>query len=204
MPSEGTVLVQEALGATLSELAHGGIDAFYRGAIAERIGAYAQTHQGSIVAADFAEFRAVWRSVHRHAYRELDVITTGAPTGGVHLLQALAILQRFDLRAFEYHSAGGLHHLIEATKRALAERRSFGGDPEYIVEHVQDLLGRDRIDALTAKIRPDAADVVTGIESVGASTTHFLVRDSAGNLLTRPKVSVRASDAERSSREPAC
>jgi gamma-glutamyltranspeptidase/glutathione hydrolase len=184
LPKEGSVLVQKDLGETLEELAECGIDSFYRGAIAERIVAYAKDHGGFMSMADFSEFRAVWRGVHVGRYRGVDVVVTGAPTAGLHLLQALAILERFDLRAMGYHSPGSLHCLIETTKRALAERRAFAGDPEHLMQDPDQLLAPSRIDMLCSSIPSGAATSISDLQSLGASTTHFLVCDAAGNLVS--------------------
>jgi gamma-glutamyltranspeptidase/glutathione hydrolase len=183
-PKEGSILLQKDLGETLGELAEHGIEAFYRGVIAERIAAYAQDHGGSMSTADFAEYRAVWRHVHHGGYRGIDVVVTGAPTAGVHLLQALAVLERFDLRALGYHSPASLHLLIESTKRALAERRALGGDPDHLVLDQDELVAPSRIDTLCSSIRNDEATAISELQSLGASTTHFLVRDVVGNLVS--------------------
>jgi gamma-glutamyltranspeptidase/glutathione hydrolase len=184
LPKEGSVLVQKDLGETLEELAEGGIDSFYRGPIAEHIVAYAKDHGGFMSTADFSGFRPVWRGVHRGRYRGVDVVVTGPPTAGLHLLQALAILERCDLHAMGYHSPAALHYLIESTKRVLAERRAFGADPEHLTQDADQLLAPTRIDMLFSSIQSGEATSISDVQSLGASTTHFVVCDAAGNLVS--------------------
>lgn len=184
LPKEGSVLVQKDLGETLEELAECGIDTFYRGSIAEQIVAYAKDHGGFMSSADLSGFRPVWRGVHRGPYRGVDVVVTGPPTAGLHLLQALAILERCDLHAMGYHSPAALHYLIESTKRALAERRKLGGDPEHVMQNPAELLAPSRIDMLCSSIRSAEATSVSDVQSLGASTSHFVVCDAVGNLVS--------------------
>jgi gamma-glutamyltranspeptidase/glutathione hydrolase len=152
LPKEGSVLVQKDLGETLEELAECGIDSFYRGPITEHIVAYAKDHGGFMSTADFSGFRPVWRGVHRGRYRGVDVVVTGPPTAGLHLLQALAILERCDLHAMGYHSPAALHYLIESTKWVLTERRAFGAEPENLTKEVFQLLTTTSSDILNNDI----------------------------------------------------
>lgn len=181
LPAEGDLLVQRDLALTLTRLAETEIEAFYRGSVGEQISAHTGSRGGTIALSDLSAYRTVWRAPASHGYRGVNVVTTGAPTAGKHLLQALAVLETFDVAALGYHTAAGLHCLIESAKQALNQRRLFGGESDAGNE---DLLSADRIAQMRAAIDECRAADFQDVEKLGASTTHFIVRDATGNIVT--------------------
>jgi gamma-glutamyltranspeptidase/glutathione hydrolase len=181
-PEEGDLLVQRDLADTLLQLSETKMAALYRGALASRICAYVSDHAGTISLQDLAGYEPAWRATEQRMYRGATVVVTGPPTAGIHLLQALAILEGFDVAALGYHSAAGLHCVIEAVKQALNQRRLFGGDagPEGVVE----LLSDRRIEEMRYAIDAGHASLLDDVAKLGASTTHFVVCDAEGNIVT--------------------
>ena len=106
----GDRLVQRDLADTLSRIAEGGADAFYTGAIAERIVAEMRAGGGLITADDLAKYKAQVRRPIHTTYRGYDIYGPPPPSsGGVCLVQMLNVLERFDLgsaRAPRGHSNG--------------------------------------------------------------------------------------------------
>jgi gamma-glutamyltranspeptidase/glutathione hydrolase len=184
IPEEGDRLIQRELADTLSLIADRGVAEFYTGEIAQRIADCSRADGGAIGTDDLRAYRPVSRTPLRAAYRKHNVVTSGSPTAGLHLLQALTVIEGFDIGSLDYHSARSLHVLIEATKQALVDRRRRGGDPDQMPHSEEDGLGPDRIATMRAAIQPDESLAVAGLASVGGSTTHFVVRDASGNIVS--------------------
>ena len=115
-------------------------DAFYKGAIAERIldfitstpveDASGSTHAGLLSYEDFAEWEADFSEPVSVNYHGLDVHKCSAWTQGPVFLQQLTLLEGFDLAAMGHNSADYLHTLIECAKLAFADREAHYGDPK--------------------------------------------------------------------------
>ena len=94
----GDTLVQKDLAWSLEQLAKGGADAFYRGAIAKRIAADMQKNNGLISLADLAKYRVAVRKPVSGTYGDATINAMPAPSsGGTHVVQMLNILENFDL-----------------------------------------------------------------------------------------------------------
>jgi len=181
---QGARLRQPDLAGVLRAIGERGHDGFYAGSTADRIVEHCRAHGGSITHEDLARYRVAWRNVVSGSYRGTGVVVTAPPTAGVHVLQALSILESFDLAELPYHGPKSLHLLIEALKLALADRRALGGDPDHVSMDVGRLLSADHLAALRARIDPERA-ATTGLDVFpGSSTTHLCVRDEAGNMVS--------------------
>jgi gamma-glutamyltranspeptidase/glutathione hydrolase len=182
----GDRLVQFALGNTLRAIAKAGPDAFYRGRIAAQLVAEMERGRGLITAADLAAYRPVERQPLHGTYRGYDVY--GMPpvsSGGTALIEALNILENFDLRSQGRWSAETLHLMTEAMKRTYRDRARWLGDPAF-VSIPGKLLEKPYAAALAQTIDPAratpsaelAGDIRLAAE--GEHTTHFSVVDRSG------------------------
>ena len=185
----GEVLVQKNLATTFKQLAEGGFDVFYKGAIAEAIADYVQQHGGVITKADLASYDVVWREPYRSTYRGYEVVAAPPPTAAIHVLQQLNIIENYDLAKMGYHSADALHVMIEATKLAGADRRGVGGDPDFVEMPIRGLLSKKYAAERQALIDMDRA-MTPKYEAGNAhayeseDTTHFVVLDQWGNMVS--------------------
>jgi gamma-glutamyltranspeptidase/glutathione hydrolase len=179
----GDTLKQHDLASTLRQLAAHGRAGFYDGETARLLTEYCSMHGGQISSQDLARYRPVWRPVLRGSYRAFDVVVTSPPTAGVHVLQALNVLEGFDLAGFGYHTFQSLHVLIEALRLALCDRRMVGGDPDFLEMDVERLMDKQYASELRTRIRPDHVLEQSPGAFAGSSTTHFVVADSEGNLV---------------------
>ncbi|MCF8478415.1 MAG: gamma-glutamyltransferase, partial [Pseudolabrys sp.] len=126
----GDRLIQFDLADTLQAIANQGPDAFYQGAIAEKIAAAVQKAGGVMTADDLKNYRAVERPVVRGSYRGYDIVSMPPPSsGGVHLIEMLNILEAYDLAKLG-RGDEALHIFTEAMKRAYADRAVYMGDPD--------------------------------------------------------------------------
>ena len=129
---EGERLLQFDLADTLQKIADGGPRAFYSGRVAQRIADAVQQAGGIMTARDLAAYKAVERPVVRGSYRGYDIVSMPPPSsGGICLIEMLNILEGYDLAKIG-RNAQSLHYLIEAMKRAYADRAVFLGDPDFV------------------------------------------------------------------------
>jgi gamma-glutamyltranspeptidase/glutathione hydrolase len=139
---------------------------------------------------DLKTYRAVLRAPVRGSYRGYEIVSMPPPSsGGVHLVEMLNILEGYDLRAMAADRGAVAHLMIEAMKRAYADRAVFLGDPDTVKVPVAGLTSKSYAAALRAQIDPararPSADIRAGEPAPpeGDNTTHFSVIDSEGNAV---------------------
>jgi gamma-glutamyltranspeptidase/glutathione hydrolase len=185
----GDKLVQADLAATLEAIAQDGPQAFYQGATANKIAAAVEAAGGVMAAADLAQYRALERAPVRGSYRGYDIVSMPPPSsGGVHLVEMLNILEGYDMHSIR--EAQALHLMIEAMRRAYADRAVFLGDPDRVDVPVAHLTAKDYAAHWRATIDPAHAtpskDIRGGgtVQHEGRNTTHFSVVDHDGNAVS--------------------
>ncbi|MEK7824283.1 MAG: gamma-glutamyltransferase, partial [Candidatus Eisenbacteria bacterium] len=187
---EGEVFRQPELAATLGRLKLRGADDFYRGRTAQLIVAAMKSAGGWITAGDLAAYRAVERRPLTGTYRGVEIVTMPPPSsGGVVLLEMLHMLERYDLKGMGYGSSWALHLMIEAMRRAYADRAEFLGDPDFVHVPVAALTSRRYADQRAADIsltRASSSRTVGHGEPAryeSEQTTHFTIADRWGNVV---------------------
>ncbi len=135
-PKAGEVFRNPDLANTLEQVAKGGRDVFYKGAIARAIAHDMQRRGGFITAADLAAHRADWVEPIGTNYRGYDVYEMPPNTQGFVALQMLNILEGFDIKSLGHNSAEYLHLLVEAKRIGFADRAAYLADPDHVPPHV--------------------------------------------------------------------
>ncbi|MBR0791262.1 gamma-glutamyltransferase [Bradyrhizobium manausense] len=188
---EGERLVQSDLADTLARIAAQGPQGFYEGAVAEKVAKAVSDAGGIMTPADLKAYRAVIRSPVRGTYRGYDIVSMPLPSsGGVVLVETLNILEGFQLGDLKQGSPASLHLLIEAMKRAYADRARYLGDPAFVNAPIDRLTAKDYAARLRASISTERATPSKEITSAppapreGSNTTHFSVVDSSGNAVS--------------------
>ncbi|XRQ03381.1 gamma-glutamyltransferase [Actinomadura welshii] len=213
VPEVGSVFRNPDLADTYRELARRGTDWFYEGRLGREIArtvadppvdpdASRNVRPGLMSARDLDAYRALLREPTRVTYRGMDVY--GMPpssSGGTTVGEALNIMGRFRLGPGD--PAGALHHYLEASKLAYADRGRYLGDADKVDVPVDELLSpafaRERA-CLIAPDRAAAAPVAPGspdgdyrpcapagartepLAPEGPQTTHLVVADRWGNV----------------------
>src|SRR5438093_789257 len=170
--------VQADLGATLEELARGGIDTFYCGALGRRIALGAAAAGSPLTVEDLAAHRAEWVKPLRVAYRNGEAASLPPPTQGFAALAILSMLEGFDIGSLP--EADYVHLVVEATKLAFEDRDRYLTDPTFErvpVEHCLDPArlaeGRRRISRRAARQARGAAlegDTIAIVAADAAAT----------------------------------
>jgi gamma-glutamyltranspeptidase / glutathione hydrolase len=188
---EGDRLVQSDLAETLSAVAAQGPRGFYEGPVAEKLAKAVSDAGGIMTPADLKSYQAVIRAPVRGTYRGYDIVSMPLPSsGGVVLVETLNILEGFQLADLKQGSPASLHLLIEAMKRAYADRARYLGDPAFVNAPIGTLIAKDYAAKLRATISADRATPSKQLVSTatspheGSNTTHFSVVDGSGNAVS--------------------
>lgn len=191
---EGQRLQQPDLAATLRRIASGGPREFYTGKTAELLSAEMKHGGGLITLADLAAYRAELRQPVKGVYRGYELLSMPpASSGGFLLVQILKMIETAssDLNALGHNSSAKYHLLVEAMKRAFADRAAFFGDPAFIRVPLAGLLAPAYIAGRARTIDPDRATPSASIRegapppaAESSETTHFSVVDQAGNAVS--------------------
>jgi gamma-glutamyltranspeptidase/glutathione hydrolase len=186
----GERLVQPDLARTLSLIADEGPDAFYKGAVADRIVAEMSHSGGLITKADLAAYVPRERPPVIGAYRGHRVVSMAPPSsGGIALVQLLNILEGFPLAEYGHNSSRTMHLVTEAARRVYADRSEWLGDPEFFAVPLNGLTSPRYADDLRAGISDTRAtpsrDVRPGQPRLfeSSETTHYSVVDADGSAV---------------------
>lgn len=184
----GERLVQTDLAHTLDKIASGGENAFYRGAIAQKIVRASQQNGGILSLKDFATYRVEEVSPLTCNYRGYTVITAPLPGGGAVLCEMLNIVEGYPIGQTKYHSAQHLHWLLSAMLFAYRDRNLYFGDPNFTTVPLAKLLSKEYSESLRAQI-PEKRAVTLEEDSSqkpseGKNTTHFSIVDKTGNAVS--------------------
>lgn len=211
----GTIMKNPEFSKTLQIIASNGANAFYSGPIAQDIVKAATTtsiNPSDITLEDLAAYKAIERAPICAPYRDRKICGMGPPTsGGVGVLQTMALMEPFALKTMGPKSASAQHVYIEASRLAFADRAVYIADPDVLPVPTAELLAGDYLGARAKLIKVDArmptADAGTlpkkaAMNWIAAgspeqiSTSHFSIVDSDGNALAMT-TSIEASFGSR-------
>ena len=182
-PRPGEMLQQPDLAGSLRAIAAEGPEAFYRGALAERIADGIQRLGGWITADDLAAHRTDRKAPIETGYRGLRVVGQPPVSQGHVLLEELAIADGLDLRAMGWGSADQIHTMAEIKKLAFADRDAMAGDPRLVDFDVEELLAGRFVAQRRRAIAGRAAERAEPA-ALPADTTYLAVVDRDGNAVS--------------------
>ena len=186
-PAKGEIFRNPLLANTLSAIAEGGRDAFYKGDIAKRIEDYMRANGGYLTAADLAAHHSEWVEPVSTNYRGYDVWELPPNTQGVAALQMLNLLEAYDLKSMGFGSADYLHVFIEAKKLAFEDRAHYYADPAFAKIPLKGLLSKDYAAKRRTLIKADRAALEYPADPKAldqSDTIYMTVADSAGNMVS--------------------
>ena len=118
-------------------------DFFYRGEIARRIDTFSKAHNGLIRYEDMAAFRLEPEDAVSTTFKGYTVYKPGFWSQGPGMIEALNILEGYDLQALKLNSAEYIHVMVEALKLAYADRDTYYGDPKFNKIPTEMLLSKE-------------------------------------------------------------
>ena len=187
-PRTGEIFKNPELAESLREIAAGGRDAYYKGAIAAKILDTIKRHGGVMTAQDLAEYSSEWVEPISTTYRDWTVYEMPPNSQGLAALEMLNILETFPLGQKDtgFGSTKTLQDMIEAKKLAYADLAKYIGDPRKQQLPTAILLSKDWAADRAKLIDPDHAncDVSGGVIGGGTDTTYLSVVDRDGNMVS--------------------
>lgn len=185
-PALGAIVRNTRLAQTYRIMAEQGVEAFYKGSIADEIIAFVNKHGGVFSKEDFENFQVEWVEPLHTNYRGYDIFTPRPnSSGGLAVAQILNIIEGFDIASMGVNSPEYIHVMIEAIKLAAADRAEWSGDPDFLdVEIPYDLLLSKEYAAerrALIDLERAATDVDAGVSRTG--TSHISVVDQYGNMV---------------------
>lgn len=198
----GDTVLQPALADTLEAIARGGADILYKGTLGAAVARAVsgdETAPGTLTEADMRGYETVKREPVCAPYRSYNVCGPFPPSsGGVAVLQALALLEAYDLPGEGAFTPDALHLIASALRIAYADRNVYIGDADKVDVPVKGLLDREYLAERGAFILPSEAvpEVPFGVppgtryafaepafpSAEPVSTTHISVKDRYGNV----------------------
>ena len=182
-PREGEMMRLPTLAGTLRAIAEGGSDAFYRGPIAKAMANFVQEQGGWLAEKDLADHRSDWDEPIKTDYRGVDCWECPPNGQGIIALEALNIVEGFDLAGMGPQSPDRYHHLIEATRLGFADAFEYLADPRCADVPVDRWIAKDYAAGRRGLIDPARAMPTApyGKMLPGSDTVYISVIDGAGN-----------------------
>ena len=185
-PVKGQMWTNTNLAATYEAIARGGRDAFYKGDIARRVGDYMKRQGGYLGYDDLASHHGEWVEPVSVSYRGYDVWELPPNGQGISALQALNILEGYDLRKFGFGSPEHVHLVVEALKLAFADRARLYADPDFVKTPVKELLDKTYASERRSLIQMERAlqRVEVSAAFKGRDTIYLATADADGNMVS--------------------
>lgn len=187
----GDRLANPELAATMLAVAQQGIHAFYRGAMAAEMVDRVRGHvrPGTLSLADLADYRPIRREAVCGPYRIWTVCGMPPPSsGGIAILQALTLLEPFEIWHDTPDSLRALHLVAEASRLAFADRDRYVADPAFVDVPVAGMLSPSYLAERRTLMSPvrSMGKVGPGMPPgyVERGTSHMSIVDRWGNAVS--------------------
>ena len=180
----------EELAKTLERIRDNGSYEFYNGETAKRIVSYVQELGGILSLDDLRNYRAQWRKPITFTYKDYIISSMPLPSsGGICLAQILKSVEPYNIGQYPHNGEQYIQLLVEAERRAYADRAYYMGDADFVKVPTQQLLSPDYLKERMSSFSWDKASKSTeiahgkiaGYES--DETTHYSIVDRFGNAV---------------------
>ncbi|HEX9152203.1 MAG TPA: gamma-glutamyltransferase [Flavobacterium sp.] len=179
------------LATTLKRILKNGRDEFYKGKTAETLVKYLQKKGAIITMEDLAKYEAKWRTPLTFDYKDLKIISMAPPSsGGICLAEIFKMTAPYDLEKMGHNSVEAIQVIVEAERRAYADRSYFLGDPDFIKIPLKALLSAAYLKQRMSTFSFDKATLSSDIKegkinyNESTETTHYSIVDQFGNAVS--------------------
>jgi gamma-glutamyltranspeptidase/glutathione hydrolase len=185
---EGDILIQKELAETLRRIQEKGKSGFYEGETARLIVAEMKRGNGIISLADLKNYKAKERKPLIFDYKGHTVISMPPPSsGGVLLWQMMKMVEKRPLEKYGYPSTKAVQLMVEAERRAFADRAEHLGDPDFWKVPVKAITSeryvQERMKDYDSTKATPSSSIKTGVAYESDQTTHLSVMDQWGNMV---------------------
>jgi gamma-glutamyltranspeptidase/glutathione hydrolase len=188
---ENDVIKYPALAETLKRISKNGRDEFYKGKTAEILVKYLQEKGAIITLEDLAKYEAKWRTPLTFDYKDLKVISMPPPSsGGICLAEIFKMIAPFDLAKMGHNSTEAIQIIVEAERRAYADRSYYLGDPDFVKIPLKTLMADDYLKQRMSNFSFEKATLSSDIKegkvnyNESTETTHYSIVDQFGNAVS--------------------
>ncbi|RYF86518.1 MAG: gamma-glutamyltransferase family protein, partial [Chitinophagaceae bacterium] len=169
-------------------IASKGAKGFYRGRTARLIVAEMKRGNGIISLKDLKNYKAIARSPMKFNYKGHEIIGMPLPSsGGIIIEQVMKMIAGRNIAAMGFHSAASVQLMIEAERRAYADRGTYPGDMDFVKVPVKTLLSETYLQQRMSDFVPGKAgtskDTREGAIKESEETTHLSIVDAEGNAV---------------------
>lgn len=179
-----------ALAKTLKRIQKKGRNEFYKGETAKILVNYLKQKGGIITMEDLAKYEAKWRKPLQFTYKGLKITSMAPPSsGGICLAQILKMLEPYDLAKMGHNTDEAIQVIVEAERRAYADRSYFLGDPDFVKIPLKELLDENYLRERMSSFNPEKASLSSEIKegkvtyNESTETTHYSIVDQFGNAI---------------------
>lgn len=176
---------------TIERIIKNGKSEFYKGETAELLVKYLKEKGGIVTMEDLAKYEAKWREPIRFNYDDLSLISMSPPSsGGICLAQIMKMIEPYSLRDYRHNTSKYIQLLVEAERRAYADRSFYLGDPDFVNIPTDHLLNhiylKERMDDFSWDKATLSSEISHGniINVESDETTHYSIIDQFGNAVS--------------------
>jgi gamma-glutamyltranspeptidase/glutathione hydrolase len=185
----GDTLIQKDLAATLKRIQTEGAKGFYDGETAKLIVAEMQKGNGIISLEDLMNYTAKLRNPIEFDYRGHHIISFAPPSsGGIIINQMLKMIEKYPVGTYGFQTSKSVQLMIEAERRAYADRAEHMGDPDFWKVPIKTLTSdkylAERMSDYIADKAGSSNTVKAGAIHESEETTHISIMDAAGNMVS--------------------
>ena len=188
---ENDVIKYPALATTLKRISKNGRDEFYKGETAKTLVKYLQEKGAIITLEDLNKYEAKWRTPLTFDYKDLKVISMPPPSsGGICLAEIFKMIAPFDLAKKGHNSTEAIQVIVEAERRAYADRSYYLGDPDFVKIPLKALMDDDYLKQRMSNFSFEKATLSSNIKegkvtyNESTETTHYSIVDQFGNAVS--------------------
>ena len=185
---EGDILIQTDLANTLKRIRDKGAKGFYEGETAKLIADEMSSGNGIITENDLKNYKVRERVAMQFPYKDYQIITMPLPSsGGIILQQLFKMTAQKKLASYTFHSKESVQLIVEAERRAFADRAEYMGDEDFVKVPVKTLVSDNYLKTRMADyVEGKAGDskiINPGQIKESEETTHISITDAQGNAV---------------------
>ena len=184
----GDTLYQPELAATILRIQQKGKAGFYEGETADLIVKEMKNSKGVISLEDLKNYNPKFRKPIEFDYRGHHIISFAPPSsGGILIAQMMQMIAPYPVSAMGSNSFESVSLMVEAQRRAYADRAEHMGDPDYwkvpTTTLTSNAYAQDRMKDYQAGVAGNSKNIQAGVAKESEQTTHFSIIDEAGNMV---------------------
>lgn len=186
----GDIIIQKDLAETLKRIRDKGKSGFYEGVTAKLIVDEMKRGNGIITLDDLKNYQAVWRKPVTFQYDDYTIASMPPPSsGGICLSSILGMIEPYDLREYGFQDVRSIHTIVEAERRAYADRAEYIGDSDFFDVPLKEMTAKTYLNSRMADFSIHSASKSEAItagnpRSESEETTHLSIVDTEGNAVS--------------------